>query len=785
MTKRNRLTPSPKQEKSRQNVQPSPWFWHLFRCLVLSLLIYLPYSNSFRSGWVLDNRYIVQLDSRNKEASWENLKLIWTKDYWWPKSDSRAYRPIVTTSYLLNWSILGNGNHEKESDQVVGFHWLNLVVHGINASLVYFLMLKLLHRPWVAFFTAALFAVHPIATESVTNIIGRADEFAAACFLGFTLVYIRSTETHGLRKLPWIFGLALLFIAGCFSKESTPALIAIPFLFDGIYRWGNEQYHGRKVRSILADCLVALITVPSLAIVLFIRSRVFRGTPSPAQIFVDNPILRFAWNDASSLSLNVHNWILGRLTACNVALKGIWKLIWPAQLSSDYSYNQIPLFQWELSNIENIKAILSALFIAGTLALAVWCYRRHKAISFFIAFYWIAYAPTSNFLINTGSIMGERFLYIPSIAFCALLVLGVDNLCQRIGTSVELDRASIARPWPRLAPPVLLLLILIFYSARGYARNRDWRSDVTLAESAIKSTPGSFRPHQTLAFAHYETNPTGNIDRIIELGETAVAILETLPNTESTSRPYLDVGIYYGMKGEVGVRRNADGSPIMNDATRRWYRKSIQVLERGSEIDRTANSAYRARELKNGSVDIPDVGRSALYIYLGIAYSGLGMNEKALEAFEYARHLDPGERTIYPQITSTQLALGRVDDAVVSLMQSLIVDPARPDAWQTLTEIYSQINQEPIPAVQTIDGRSQLRQDNRLVQRHLFRAYSEFMTIARAAVLPQLLGKARDMAVNFYHLDPKLLDAALDQKSTRPAPPDPVFHTFGKKLAEE
>ncbi len=190
-------------------------------------------------------------------------------------------------------------------------------------------------------------------------------------------------------------------------------------------------------------------------------------------------------------------------------------------------------------------------------------------------------------------------------------------------------------------------------------------------------------------------------------------------------------------------------------------------------------------ELESGSVDIPDVGRSALYIYLGIAYSGLGMNEKALEAFEYARHLDPGERAVYPQIASTQLALGRVDDAVVSLMQSLIVDPARPDAWQSLTEIYSQINQEPIPAVQTIDGRSQLRQDNRLVQRHLFRAYSEFMTIARAAVLPQLLRKARDMAVNSYHLDPKLLDAALNQKSTRPAPPAPVFHTFGKKLAEE
>jgi hypothetical protein len=59
------------------------------------------------------------------------------------------------------------------------------------------------------------------------------------------------------------------------------------------------------------------------------------------------------------------------------------------------------------------------------------------------------------------------------------------------------------------------------------------------------------------------------------------------------------------------------------------------------------------------------------------------------------------------------------------------------------------------------------------------------MTTARAAGLTQLLGTARDMAVSAYHLDPELLEAALNQKSTRQQPPEPVFHTFGKKLAEE
>ena len=419
-----------------------PWVWHLPGCLVLLLLVFLVYSNSFQSGWVLDNQFIIKLDPRNKQASWENLKLIWGKDYWWPKQETLAYRPIVSTSYLLNWSVLGSGKHDRESEQVIGFHWLNLAAHGINAILAYFLIWKLLRRHWAAFFSAGLFAVHPIATESVTNIIGRADEFVTMSFLGCTLLYIRSTETQGFRRLPWLFGVMVLFAAGCLSKELAPAFLAVPVLFDGIYRWGSEHYRGRRVRRILVDflCYIAL-TVPLLA-VLLLRSHVFKDYPIVKRPFLDNPIARFDWNDASSLSVNIHNWILARMTACNVAAKAIWKLIWPVDLSSDYSYNQIPLFGWQLSDTENIKAILSVLLIAGTIALALWCYKRHKAVSFLIAFYWIAYGPTSNLLVISSSILGDRFLYLPSLAFCALLVLGVDSLARRFGATLELDRKT-------------------------------------------------------------------------------------------------------------------------------------------------------------------------------------------------------------------------------------------------------------------------------------------------------------------------------------------------------
>ena len=781
------MSPNPRNPRNpRLDSGPwAPWVGHLLRCVVLLLLVGIVYRNSFQSGWVLDNRSIIQLDPRNKAATLENFKLIWTKDYWWPRSDSGGYRPMVSTSYLLNWSVFGNGNHARESDQVVGFHWVNLIAHGINAILVYFLLLKLLRRHWAAFFAAALFAVHPIATESVTNIIGRADEFVAMSFIGCTLLYIRSTEVHGLRRLPWLLGLMALFQLGLFSKESSLAFLAVPILFDGVYRWGSEQYDGRRARTILIDWFFyALITLPFI-VLLSIRSAVFRDAPAPAVVFLDNPILRFSWNDASTLAVNVHNWILGRLTACNVAAKAFWKLVWPADLSSDYSFDQIKLFGWQLSNAENIKSILALLFIAGTLALAAWCYKRHKAVCFFILLYWFAYGPTSNFLVNSPSILAERFLYIPSIAFCALMVLGAEGVARRIGATLELDRSSIQQPWPRLVPHAVILAILVLYGFRTYNRNFDWRSDVALAQSAIKASPNAFRSYQTLAFAYYERDPTSRIDRIIELGETGVRILDPLSNTENNSRTYLDLGIYYGVKGETSAGRTADGSVLVTETTRQWYRKSARVLERASEIDLAANEASRIRQIKRGRTEIPDVGLPGVYMYLGIAYSGLGMDEKALEAFHYMRHLEPLEAEAYARIASTQLALGRFEDAAVSLLQCVILAPQRTAEWQSLTQIYAQTNHEPIPAVDMTEGRLRLREDNKMVQQHLLRAYTEFLKIARSSERPAMLSQMRDLAVNSHQLSPSLLDGATSEKVTRPVPPSPAFHTYGKKLFED
>src|SRR5439155_25536980 len=77
--------------------------------LALCVLTSLVYSNSFQAGFALDNRRLLLQDPRIREASVQNLQLIFKHTYWWPDGESGLYRPINTASYLFNYEFLGNG----------------------------------------------------------------------------------------------------------------------------------------------------------------------------------------------------------------------------------------------------------------------------------------------------------------------------------------------------------------------------------------------------------------------------------------------------------------------------------------------------------------------------------------------------------------------------------------------------------------------------------------------------------------------------------------------------
>ena len=96
----------------------------------LGLVTLLAFSNSFSTGFALDNHLLLN-DTRIQAATSSNIGQIFSHTYWWPNGESGLYRPLTTLSYLLNYAILGNADHPA------GYHWINFALHLANVFLLF------------------------------------------------------------------------------------------------------------------------------------------------------------------------------------------------------------------------------------------------------------------------------------------------------------------------------------------------------------------------------------------------------------------------------------------------------------------------------------------------------------------------------------------------------------------------------------------------------------------------------------------------------------------------
>jgi tetratricopeptide (TPR) repeat protein len=434
---------------------------------VLWIVALAAYSNSFQAGLVFDNASLVAEDSRIQAATPQNIESILTGGYrdGSPLHAATAglYRPLTTFSYLLNYAVLGNG------PQPAGYHIVNFLLHAANIALVYALGMLIFGEASPACALAAIWGLHPLLTESVVNIVGRADLLAAFGVLAGLLCNVKGASAAGPRRVAWLAGLAAAQAIGLFSKENAIVLPGIMLLYDLI--WGHRAAWRRRMPA------YAAVALP-IAAYLYLRS----GLHTHMLIdFTDNPLVRAGFWTA-------------RLTAVKVVGAYLWRFLWPARLSVDYSYNAVPLFGWRPSSWEDAKTLmaLAVCLGAGLLAilLAVRWRSAGKPLLFFLVFFFVALAPTSNLIVLIGSIMAERFLYLPSVGLAGCVVASLYSLGQE-----RFRRLSAAKPvaWTALA------VVCLAFAARTYARNFDWQDDRSLWTSAVDVCPAAAKSHYNLA----------------------------------------------------------------------------------------------------------------------------------------------------------------------------------------------------------------------------------------------------------------------------------------------
>jgi tetratricopeptide (TPR) repeat protein len=507
--------------------------------------------------------------------------------------------------------------------------------------------------------------------------------------LGGLLLYARLDEMRGWRVRASVAGLLAIATVGVFSKENAAVLLGLMALWDLSRTTSPRLPRGRHAAAYAA-------VAASLGLLWIVRSAVLGAMPSPQVVYVDNP-------------LRAAGFLVARWTAIKAIAMDLGLLLWPAGLSCDRSYREIAL-----AGPSDLLAWIALAIVAALLAAAIARYRRDRLLFFAAGFFGIAILPTSNLVVAIGSIMAERFLYLPSVAFAIALVV----LVQR---AVSPKTAAI-----------LLAAATLLCAARTFARNFAWHDNVALASTDVQTAPGSFKLHEMLAKALYDQDAQRNLDRAIVEEERAWAILNPLPPRFSTELTPTYLGIYYRAKGD------AAGGPETPQG-RAWYEKSVAVLLRAREIsraaeldfDQTQRDAGKPLSLRGASPD--------LYLNLTAALLGLNRYAEALEAARYSLGLDPRRTEAADGMALAWTGMNRPREAAVAIEERGLLE-GFPAVARELAELYAKV-----PEAACAVRETQLNPQCPVVAVDLCRASAELVAAHREA---RQYADARELSEN-------------------------------------
>ncbi len=537
------------------------WRRILIPFALLGLFSLLAFANSLTNGFAFDDESIIVQNRMIKSLS--NIPRLFTSDYWastlGPGFGGNIYRPLVLLSFVLNYA--------AGALNPFGYHLINLLLH-LTVCIALYILARQLGLSWAAALaTAILFAVHPLHTEAVTGIVGRAELLMAAGVLLAMIWYVRGGAPS---RLEFRFALAswAAFTTALLSKEQAMMLPALLVLADislvgaGKGRQGWYQLLGGAWYRRLGYLLI-------LGTYLALRAAVLADPFAKARQeiqFLDNPLAHVAWG-------------LRVLTALKVAGRYLWLLVWPMKLSADYSYNAIPV----ATSLWEPGVILAGLAWLGLLGLGVYAWLRGiRPAVFGIGFAVLTFLPASNFLLPIGTIMGERLFYLPSAGLCIVVGAAWDRT------------ATWSRPPGKLRAVAMggfgvFILAVLLLTARTIRRNQDWRNTETLMQSAVRVVPESAKVQTALSAFLINA---GKIDEAITGLTTALRL------TPDYMSAYFNLGRAYVAKGR------------WNEAEA-VYRRALAISERrgGPEHPAVADSLNRLAGLyisPVGRVVFPD-----------------------------------------------------------------------------------------------------------------------------------------------------------------------------------
>lgn len=394
---------------------------------VLILAVFLVYSNTFNASFHFDDTPNIVENYNIRSLS--NIPGM-----------LKGQRGVTMATFALNYAAGGLN--------VVGYHIVNISIHAAAAVLAYFFVFLTLgslteDETWakrIAAYSALLFAVHPVQTQSVTYIVQRMESLASLFYLAALLFFIKSAKcSDSGKRLALYAGVAIAYVLGVMSKEITITMPVIALLYD-YYFIGKHEAKGIFAR-IPVYAILAVLSV--VFIVVFIAPLGGFGDLSEESSGIAVGMAPSAGFGVKSITPLEY-----LFTQFNVIVYYIALLLVPINQNLDYDFPvsrglfEMPVVQeGTILNIPILPPIVSLSILLAIVAVAVWLFFRYKktgearvlVISFFVFWFFIILAPTSSF-VPIIDVIFEHRLYLASLGFFVIFAVCFDWFFDWLGS---------------------------------------------------------------------------------------------------------------------------------------------------------------------------------------------------------------------------------------------------------------------------------------------------------------------------------------------------------------
>uniref|UniRef100_A0A182M9X8 dolichyl-phosphate-mannose--protein mannosyltransferase n=1 Tax=Anopheles culicifacies TaxID=139723 RepID=A0A182M9X8_9DIPT len=426
----------------------------------------LSYGGALYGTFVFDDSAAIvkNMDVRNVATP---IHTLLRHDFWGNNltdpTSHKSFRPLTVLSYQLENRLLGlNAGHMKV---------VNLVLHTIVCLLV----LRLYQTVWrdsgpfrTSFWAAFVFTVHPIHTEAVVGIVGRADLLAAIGYITIMLLYQRWLVSERRFGSVVFLVLFLLTIASMLCKETGMTALVACGAIDLLKRinWHHVRLPVRDLFQTHRACLVRVFILASLSLAIVTMRLWIMDFESPKFHRMDNPVGASNSTTTRILSQSYLYWLNFFLLLC------------PDWLSFDWALGSVPLIESPLDS----RMLLIVLFYGTVATLALRCNEsKAKEIKISLALTIIPFLPACG-LVRVGFVIAERLLYLPSVGFCYLLAVGYRRLIKR----------SVVFYIP-------LCFLCTMFILKTQSRAYEWTSEDLLFRSALRVCPRNAKVYYNIA----------------------------------------------------------------------------------------------------------------------------------------------------------------------------------------------------------------------------------------------------------------------------------------------